>query len=272
MDFNSKILAILSIFLALAIVISGASAANDLVASDLNNDNFEIDVPSGADFNEGVSTNLKVGDVDFNMNVFENSGNGSEDLNAIMYFKDSSSNKKMMDDLYNDLKKDGEIVEETDDYFVVKTQNANWDLLNFDIGDDIGGAWDFVTGLFFGDANVNVSTNDSDVEVSNNGINILSSDNESVSISGEGLEVSDANGEGISISNEGVKVSADESANGTVSENVSVSVDGDIVSNVGNGEYVLCIKNPDNSQAIILSGNNLDLMKEMADTASFTEE
>ena len=79
-------------------------------------------------------------------------------------------------------------------------------------------------------------------------------------------------GEGISISNEGVKVSADESTNDTVSENVSVSVDGDIVSNVGNGEYVLCIKNPDNSQAILLSGNNLDLMKEMAGTASFTGE
>ena len=180
--------------------------------------------------------------------------------------------KKVIDDMCNDLQKEGEIVEETDDYFIVKTQNNNWDLLNFNIGDDIGGAWDFVTGLFFGDSEVSVSANDSDVEVSNDGINIVSPDNETVSLSDQGLEVSDANGEGVSISNEGIKVSANVSENGTASDDVFVAFDENMSSNMANGEYVLCIKNPDNSQAIMLTGNNLDLMKEMADTASFSEK
>ena len=273
MILNSKIIGILSLFLALAIIISGVSAAdNNLVSDDLANKNFKIDVPSGSTFHEGASTNLKVGDLDFIMNVYENSGNGSEDVNAILYFKDSSADKKVIDDMYNDLQKEGEIVEETDDYFIVKTQNNNWDLLNFNIGDDIGGAWDFVTGLFFGDSEVSVSANDSDVEVSNDGINIVSPDNETVSLSDQGLEVSDANGEGVSISNEGIKVSANVSENGTASDDVFVAFDENMSSNMANGEYVLCIKNPDNSQAIMLTGNNLDLMKEMADTASFSEK
>ena len=273
MILNSKIIGILSLFLALAIIISGVSAAdNNLVSDDLANKNFKIDVPSGSTFNEGASTNLKVGDLDFIINVYENSGNGSEDVNAILYFKDSSADKKLIDDMCNDLQKDGEVVEETDDYFIVKTQNNNWDLLNFNIGDDIGGAWDFVTGLFFGDSEVSVSANDSDVEVSNDGINIVSPDNESVSLSNQGLEVSDANGEGVSISNEGIKVSANVSENGTASDDVFVAFDENMSSNMANGEYVLCIKNPDNSQAIMLTGNNLDLMKEMADTASFKEK
>ena len=273
MILNSKIIGILSLFLALAIIISGVSAAdNNLVSDDLANKNFKIDVPSGSTFNEGASTNLKVGDLDFIINVYENSGNGSEDVNAILYFKDSSADKKVIDDMCNDLQKEGEVVEETDDYFIVKTQNNNWDLLNFNIGDDIGGAWDFVTGLFFGDSEASVSTNDSDVEVSNDGINIVSPDNETVSLSDQGLEVSDANGEGVSISNEGIKVSANVSENGTASDDVFVAFDENMSSNMANGEYVLCIKNPDNSQAIMLTGNNLDLMKEMADTASFKEK
>ena len=44
-----------------------------------------------------------------------------------------------------------------------------------------------------------------------------------------------------------------------------------MLSNIGDADYSICIKNQNNNQLIVLVGNNLDLMKSMADTASFTE-
>ena len=266
---NSKILGILSALFVLAIVVSSAGAAEDLAAGGIGSDNFALDVPSGSDFASVATTNLNVGDVAMNMEVFENKGENANDVSTIMYLKDSSSDKSIISDLYNDLKNDGPIVEETDNYFVVETKNSNdWDFFNFDIGNDIDSIWNFATGIFSSDSNVDVSTEEADVKVSNNdGININTDDNTSVSLSTEGLKVSDPSGEDVSISTDGVKVS---DASGESNVETNASFDGDMISNVDNADYALCIKNPDNDQAIVICGNNLELLKSIAETASFS--
>ncbi|MBR1610329.1 MAG: hypothetical protein IJ672_02410, partial [Methanobrevibacter sp.] len=81
MKINSKILGVLLALLAVAMVISAASAV-DLV-NDFNNDNFNINVASGSNFSEMVN----VANSDMDLIVFENSGDGSSDANSIIYFK-----------------------------------------------------------------------------------------------------------------------------------------------------------------------------------------
>lgn len=273
MKINSKYLYVFSAFLVLAILVSSASAAEDLASNDFDNESFSMDVPSGSDFNKEATTNLNLGDIAMDIAVFENNGDNSNDVSTVMYLKDSSSNQNIIDDAINDLKKEGVIVEETDKYFVVETKNSNnWDFLNWDIGNDIDGFFSAVDGFFSSDSSVNVSSEDADVQVSSaDGINIVDNENTSVSLSGKGLEVSDANGEDVSISTEGVKVSSgssSENASGD-SENVDVSVDGHMVSAVGNDDYAIGIENPDDGQLIVISGNNLELLKSMAESASF---
>lgn len=265
---DSRILGILSALLIFAVVVSSAGAA-DLAASGIDSDNFAIDVPEGSDFVNAATTNLNVGDVAMNMEVFENQGDNANDVSTVMYLKDGSSDKNIISDLYNDLKNDGPIVEETDDYFIVETKDANnWDFLNFDIGNDIDGLWNFASGIFSEDSNVNVTTEDADVDVSNDeGINIVGDDNTTVSLSTRGLEVSDPNGEDVSISTDGVKVT---DSNGENSVDTNVSVDDHMISNVDNSDYAICIKNPEGNQVIVIAGNDLELLKSIAETASFS--
>ena len=268
LKFNSKILGILSALFVLAVVVSSAGAAA-VADSGIGSDNFAVDIPSGSDFASVATTNINVGDVDMDMEVFENKGENANDVSTILYLKDSSSNKNIISDLYDDLKNDGPVIEENENYFVVETKDSNnWNFFNFDIGNDIENIWNFATGIFSSDSNVDVSTEDADVKVSNNdGININTDDNTSVSLSTEGLKVSDPSGEDVSISTDGVKVS---DANGDSNVETNVTVDEHMVSTIDNADYALCIKNPDNDQAIVICGNNLELLKSIAETASFS--
>ncbi|WP_407461944.1 hypothetical protein [Methanobrevibacter sp.] len=270
MKFNSKYAYILSAFFVLAIVISSVGAA-DLVKGDFGNEGFQIDIPSGGDFSKAATTNLKFGDMSMNMDVFENKGDNAKDISSIIYFKDGTPDKQMVSDMFADLKKDGKVIEETDNYVVVENQNSN-DFLNFDIGNGFDDLWNFATGIFGGDNSVDVSTQDADVKVSpDKGINVADAENNTVSISSEGLHINDASGEDVSISADGVKVSGGNDSDGE-SADANVSVDADAFANIYNGDYFICIKNSGNDQLIILTGNDLDLMKSIAETASFSEK
>lgn len=265
---DSKALAIFSALLVLGVAISSVGAV-DLASNGVDSDYFAIDTPEGSDFIKDVTTNLNVGDVDMNMEVFENQGDNANDVSTVMYLKDGSEDLNIISDLVNDLKNDGPIVEENDNYFIVETKHSNdRGLFNFDIGSDIDNLWNFATGIFSDDSDVNVSTEDADVQVSNDeGINIAGDDNSTVSLSSSGLKVSDPNGENVSISTDGVKVT---DANGEDSVDANVSVNNDMISNVDNADYAICIKNPENNQVIVIAGNNLELLKSIAETASFS--
>ena len=268
MKINSRILGILSALFLVGILISSASAADDLVSDQFDSESFAIDVPSGSDFNKGATTNLNAGDVSMNMSVFENHGDNSNDVSTVMYLKDSSSNQNIVSDMINDLQNDGKILEENDKFFVIETQNSNnWDFLN--IGDDIGSLWGFVDGLFSSDSNVDVSTQDADVKVSSaDGIKIVDSENSTVTLSNNSFHVSDASGEDVIISTDGIKVTEnDGSGEDSIDSNVSVDVDS--IPDVGDEKYLICIKDLDNGQVIVIAGDNLDVMKEMAESASF---
>ena len=267
MNFNSKILGVLSLFFVLAVLVGSAGAANsNYVNHDFNN--FEMHVPAESDFSEDVSTNFNFGDVGFDMDIFENKGNYSQEFNSVMYFKDHSSNHSMIKDLTDDLKKDGEVIEEGDDYFVVKTQNSpDWDFFNFNIGDDINALWNFASGIFSSGVDMNVSTNGSDIKIDNEGINIVDSEG-NVSLSGNGLDISDANGQNVSFSSEGVNISGDDSSN----ESVNVEAENlDMDSNIQDSDYVFCILCPGGDSVIMLCGDDLDLIKNMADSTSLKE-
>ena len=100
-----------------------------------------------------------------------------------------------------------------------------------------------------------IFSSDADMSFSSNG--------NSVSFSDKGLEVADENGQNVSISTDGVLISGQASSDG---ENVTVD-DVDVQS----GDYVVYIKNQNNDQVIVIYGNNMEVMKEMADSASFKE-
>ena len=221
-------------------------------------------VPAESNFSQDVSTNFNFGDIGFDMDIFENKGKYSQEFNTVMYFKDYSSDHSMINDLTNDLKKDGEVVEEGDDYFVIKTQNSPWNFFDFNIGDDLNGLWDFASGIFSSGVDMNVSTNDSDVKINNEGINIVDSEG-NVSLSGNGLDISDANGQNVSFSSEGLNISGDEFSN----ESVSVEAENlDINSNIQDSDYVLCIVCPGGDSVIMLCGDDLNLIENMADSTS----
>lgn len=265
---DSKILTVLSALFVIAIAISSVGAV-DLVSNGIDSSNFAIDIPSGSDFSEEATTNLNVGDVAMNMEVFANHGGNANDVSAIVYLKDGSKDQNIISDVINDLKKDASIVEENDNYFIVETKDANnWDFFNLGIGNDIDTIWNFATGIFSDDSNVNVTTEDADVKVSKDeGIHIVGVDNSTVSLSTKGFAVSDPNGDDVSISTDGVNVN-DSKGEGSV--DVNSSFDGDIISNVDNADYAICIESPDNNQVIVIAGNDLELLKSIAETASFT--
>ena len=267
---DSRILAGLSALLVVAIAISSVGAV-DLVSNGIGSANFAIDIPSGSDFAEEATTNLNVGDVAMNMEVFANHGDNANDVNAIMYLKDDSKDQSIISDVINDLKKDAPIVEENDKYFIVETKDANnWDFFDFGFGNDIDTLWNFATGIFSDDSNVNVTTESADVQVSENeGIHIVGDDNTSVALSTKGFEVADPNGDDVSISTDGIKVTGNDGS-AEASADGNVSIDGDMMSHVNNADYAICIENPDNNQVIVIAGNNLEVLKSIAETASFT--
>ena len=88
-----------------------------MVSNGIDSANFAIDIPSGSDFSEEATTNLNVGDVAMNMEVFANHGGNANDVSAIVYLKDGSKDQNIISDVINDLKKDAPVVEENDKYF-----------------------------------------------------------------------------------------------------------------------------------------------------------
>ena len=238
MKFNS-ILGVFIALLAITIVISAVSAAD--LADDFNNDNFAINIASGSNFTESVN----VANKDIVLSIFENSANDSKDANSIIYFKDQTADKSEINNFIKDLENGGEKVEETDKYVVLKnTQNFK----DFDVMDEVNGIFNFIGSIFS----------------SGDGLNI-SADGSSVSFSGKGLEVSDASGENVSITTDGISVS------GESSDNETVDVSSDVGSDIENSDYSLYLKNQNNDEVIVISGNNLELLKQMAETVSFNE-
>ena len=234
-NLNSKILGILLALLATTMVISAASAVD--LADNFGNDDFAVKVASGANFTECVNIGIN----DMKLVIFENSGKDSGDADSIILFKDSSANKTDMASFIKDLEKSGNKVEETDKYVVLKNTPVSDD---FDIENDLDSIFNFVGGIF-----------------SDEGLNV-SADGNSVSISDKGLEISDASGENVSITSEGVSVSGEAS-----SGNTTVDVSSDVNSNIADSDYSVYLKNNDD-KVIVISGNNLEVLKAMAETAS----
>lgn len=245
MKFNSKVLGILLVLLAIGMVITAASAA-DLVKNDFNG-NFTLNISSDSYFGEEINSKMNFGDISMDLVAFENTGNDSSDIHTIFYFKDSSADKKMIADFIKDLEKDAKKVDKTGKYVVLETKNS--ESSSADISGNLDSALGFVDALFSSSGNIN-----------------LSADGNQVSLSDNGLEVSDADGQNVSINFEGVSVSGNAS---DVNESFDVSSDFDVHANMDDCKYVVYLKDKGNSQVIVLSGNNLELLKSMAETASF---
>lgn len=241
MKFNSKILGVLLAILAVTMAISAASAVN--LVNDFGNDNFAIDVLSGTNFTETVN----ISNNNMDLVIFENSGNNSDDASSIIYFKDSTADKNEINSFIKGLENGGTKVEETDKYVVLKNNQNSHD---FDIGNDLDGFFSFFENLFSSDDGLNVSSEGNSISLSSNGLEIYSADGENVSITSEGISVS-----GNASGNETVEVSSDVGAN----------------SNIENSDYSIYLKNNDNGKVIVISGNNLELLKAMAETVSFNE-
>lgn len=272
MKTNSKLIYALSALFVLAILVASVAAADTKLANDtLQVDNFKINIPSGTEFNQQATTNLNIDGQGFNMLVFENTAD-NKDVDSILYFKDNTNDSSIISDMMKDMKKDNEVVEETDKYVIIKTQNAGgWDFFGVDFGglSDIANGFD---GLFSDNSGVNVSAEGSDVKLSTDGINIDNSDNGSFSLTSNGLEFSDGDGSGVSISDKGISFSDPSSKNGS-SDNVTVgganiSFSGNINSDILNSDYVLCMENPKSNTVLMITGNNLETIKKMAETTS----
>ena len=144
------------------------------------------------------------------------------------------------------MERDANKVEETDKYVVLEN---NQNFVDFDFANDLDSFFNMIDDFFSSDKDIN-----------------LSADGNSVSLSDKGLEVSDADGENVSITTEGVSVS---SGNSSGNETVNVSNDVDVNSEIENSDYSIYLKNQDNDKVIVISGNNLELLKAMAETVSF---
>ena len=237
MKTNSKFLAIFMALLAVGIVISAASAA-DLV-NDFKSEDFSVKVASGTDFTETV--NVSTNDISFM--IFENSNKDSKDINSIILFKDYTADKKEINTFIKDLEKAGTKVEETDKYVALKNTEK---LPDADIGSSLDGIFNIADDVF-----------------SSGGLNV-SAEGNSVSLSSKGFEVSTEEGDNMSVSPDGVSFSS-----GASSGNESVNISGDVSSKIKSSDYSLYLKNSDNNNVIVLCGNNLELLKSMAETVSF---
>lgn len=238
MKINSRISAVLLAFLAIFMVISAASAVNS--TNDFHTGDFGIKIIPGVNLTETVN----IGTDNMNLTILENSGNNSNDVNSVIYFKDSTDDKNEITGFIKDLENDANKVEQTDKYVVLKNTQSSHD---FDIANDLEGIFNFASGIF-----------------SSDGINVSSQGN-SIALSGDGLEISDASGENVSVTREGVNVS------GASSGNETVNVSSDVNSNIEDCDYSIYVKNQNNDSVIVISGNNLELLKEMAENCSFNE-
>ena len=232
---NSKVFGIVMALLAMCIVISAASAVD--LANDFKSNDFTVKVASGTDFTETVHVSTN----DMNFMIFENSDKNSKDVSSIMMFKDSTADKKEMNTFIKDLEKTGDKVEETDKYVALKNTQK---LPDGDIGSDLEGIFSIANDVF-----------------SSEGLNV-SAEGNSVSLSGKSFEVSTHDGENISVTPAGVSFSG-----GASSGNESVNISGDVNSSIKNCDYSVYLKN--NNGVFVISGNNLELLKSMAETVSF---
>ncbi len=237
MKLNLKVFGILMALLAVGCVVSAACAVD--LGNDFSTGDFTVKTPSGAEFTENVNVAMD----DINFTIFKNLGMNSDDFNSVIFFKDSTADKKDFDTFLKDLKKEGTQVEKTDKYVVLKNNHNGAD---FNVNSDLDGIFNIADDIF-----------------SSDGLNI-SADGNSVSLSGKGLNVSSEDGENISAGPEGISVSG-----GSSSDNMSVNVSSDIDSNIKDCDYSVYLVNSDKNSVIVISGNNLELLKSMAETVSF---
>lgn len=248
MKLNSKILGILTLLFAGAIVISAAAAA-DLVDDDFNSEHFSIDVPSNSNFSQGSNTGIKLGDVAIHMALFQNLANNSKDVSAVLYFHDDSDDKNLMDDFVADLEKDGKVIEETDKYKVI--ENEPYEGWNFgsDSSNSSDNVFSFITSFFGSEDGVNVTTNEGNLSLSENDLNVSLMNDTNVSFTKDEIAISD---------NENQLLGEDD----LVSE-------GYMVANIHDDAYAVYLNNSDNSKVIVIAGDDLGLLKAMADSVSF---
>lgn len=240
---DSKVLGVLLAVLAICATIAAASATD--LGGDFNNSGVEMKIPTGDYFIEIV----KVATEDIDMTIYENSDSDATDVNSIICFKDLTADKKEMKGFINDLEKSANKVEETDKYVVLKNTEQSGD---FDFSKGFDSLFNFL-GSAFSPEGVNVSAEGS-----------------SISLSSEGLKISDAGGENVSITSEGISVSGQSSSQAS-SGNASVNISSDVNSNIMDCDYSLYLKNQDNGNVIVISGNDLELLKSMAESVKFKE-
>ena len=240
---DSKVLGVLLALLAVCATIAATGAAD--LGSNFKDDDFSVKIPKGDNFIEIV----KVATEDIDMTIYENSDHDATDVNSIICFKDLTADKKEMKGFINDLEKSANKVEETDKYVVLKNTKQSDDF-------DISKGFDSIFN-FFGSA------------FSPEGLNV-SSEGNSISLSSEGLKISDAGGENVSITSEGISVSGESSSQAS-SGNASVNISSDVNSNIMDCDYSLYLKNQDNGNVIVISGNDLELLKSMAESVKFKE-
>ena len=276
MKLNSRFAYILSALLLLAIVISSASAAgNGLINGDFTDD-FKLSVPSGSDFNQTAVTDLNITDGGFKILIFENLADNSKDASTIIYMADDTNDSSIVSGMIKDLKKDYELLEDNGDSMVFKNKQSN-DGFSLNIGDTTEDIWNSVSELASSvsdsssDNGISVSDgNNNNVSISADGIQVSDSEGADVSLSTSGFEVSDANGQNVSLSPNGIKVSSSPSEN--ISDELvdaNMSWDGDMDLTNVDCDYIVAVQNKNTDKIILLAGNDLDLLKTMAETVSF---
>lgn len=276
MKLNSRFAYILSALLLLAIVISSASAAgNGLINGDFTDD-FKLSVPSGSDFDQTAVTDLNFSDGGFKILVFENLVENSKDASTIIYVADGTNDSSIVSGVITDLKNDYELLEDNGNSMVFKSKQSN-NGFGLNIGDTTEDIWNSVSDVFssFADSSSDngISVSDgknNNVSLSADGIQVSDSEGADVSLSTSGFEVSDANGQNVSLSPNGIKVSSSSSDNISdelVDANVSWNGNMDLT-NI-DCDYIVAVQNKNTDKVILLAGNDLDLLKTMAETVSF---
>lgn len=276
MKLNSRFAYILSALLLLAIVISSASAAgNGLINGDFADD-FKLSVPSGSDFDQTAVTDLNFSDGGFKILVFENLVENSKDASTIIYVADGTNDSSIVSGVITDLKNDYELLEDNGNSMVFKSKQSN-NGFGLNIGDTTEDIWNSVSDVFssFADSSSDngISVSDgknNNVSLSADGIQVSDSEGADVSLSTGGFEVSDANGQNVSLSPNGIKVSSSSSDNISdelVDANVSWNGNMDLT-NI-DCDYIVAVQNKNTDKVILLAGNDLDLLKTMAETVSF---
>lgn len=277
MKLNSRFAYLLSALLLLAIVVSSASAVgNGLINGDFTGDDFKLSVPSDSDFDQTAVTDLNFSDGGFKILVFENLADNSKDASTIIYVADDTNDSSIVPGLIKDLKKDYELLEDNGDSMVFKNKNSN-DWFDLNIGETNGDIWNSVSDVF---SSVSDSSSDNSISVSDgknnnvslsaDGIQVSDSEGADVSLSTSGFEVSDANGQNVSLSPNGIKVSSSPSEN--ISDELvdaNMSWDGDMDLTNVDSDYIVAVQNKNTDKVILLAGNDLNLLKTMAETVSF---